>query len=174
MKKLKFIVLFALAAAFVGCSSDDDNGGSNKYTQENLIGEYKMESYEATEIKKVQLDPDFDPIKTTTTYKGQTFNLDYIFKSNNKVVLDGNFLMKEKKKQGNTTNEDEYIINYNNEERSYSVNQGDKTLTIDGRVYDVKGFNKNGFEIRHESFEDDENGTTEEFSEKIKFSKVTE
>lgn len=170
MKKLKFIVLFALAAAFVGCSSDDDNG-SNKFKQENLTGNYNLKSYNATEIKEVKLDPDLPTIKTTTTYQGEVFELTYDFKANNKVVLNGNFLMKQKKKQGSNTVEDSYIVNYNNEELNYSINESEKTLTLDGRTYDVKGFNSNGFELRHESTEDNGEGTVIEYSEKMRFEK---
>lgn len=168
MKKLKFIVLFALVAGFVGCSSDDDNG-SNKLNQENLIGTYNLKSFESKDVKQVEVEG-FE-VKTTTTSEGDTFSLTYDFDENNKVTLDGNYRVTQKKKQGSNTTDTTFIRNYNNEEFSYNLNQDEKTLTIDGEEYNVKGFSSSGFELLQSVQTISENGTVRDYTEKMRLAK---
>lgn len=168
MRNLKFVILLAITIAFVSCSSDDDNG-SNKYNQENLLGEYQLKSFSSTEIKKSQVEG--FTIETKTTSEGDTFNLTADFANNSEVTLDGNFRMEEVKKQGNNTVDSTYIVNFNQEKLNYSVNSDQKLLTVDGKEYEVKGFNSNGFEIRHSELTTDGEGNSRDYQEKMRFIK---
>ncbi len=168
MKNLKFIAILVLAVVFTSCSSDDDNVNTI-FSKENLIGIYQLKSFNSVEEKYTIIDEDFDPIKTTKTSEGDTFNLTYDFAENNEVTLNGNFIIEQIKEQGNNSADSTYIVNYNNEVLSYSVNEDDKTLTIDDLEYEVRGFDENGFELRHSKETIDENGNTQTYSEKMRF-----
>src|SRR5690625_2077784 len=168
MRKLKFVMLLALAIAFVSCSSDDDNG-SNKYNKENLVGQYQLKSFDSKEIKIIEVEG-FE-IETKTTSEGDTFNLSYDFANNNEVTLNGNYRIEEVKKQGNNTSDSTYIVNYNEEVLSFMVNEDEKTLTIDGKEFKVQTFNSNGFKIRHTDVTIDGSGISREYEENLRFSK---
>src|SRR5690625_5110022 len=118
MRKLKFVMLLALAIAFVSCSSDDDNG-SNKYNKENLVGQYQLKSFDSKEIKIIEVEG-FE-IETKTTSEGDTFNLSYDFANNNEVTLNGNFRITQVKKQGNNTSDTTFIVNHNEEKLNYKL-----------------------------------------------------
>jgi len=169
MKNLKFIVVLALAIIFVGCSSDDDNGSDNSFSKENLIGVHNLKSYNSIDEKYTIIDEDFDPIKTTTTSEGDTFNLTYDFAENNEVTLNGNFRVEQVKEQGNNSSDTTFIVNYNNEILDYNANEEEKTLTIDGKKYEVKNFKASSFELRHSEETVDDNGNTKKYSEKLRF-----
>ena len=170
MKNLKFIVALSLAIVFASCSSDDDNGGDiYEFTKENLTGIYQLKTFSSLDEKYTVIDEDFDPIKTTTTSEGDTFNLTYDFAENDEVTLNGNFRVEQVKEQGNNSTDTTYIVNYNEEVLSYSINEEERTLTIDGREYEVKGFESSGFELRHADESVDENGNTKKYSEKMRF-----
>lgn len=168
MKNLKFVMLLALAIAFVSCSSDDDNG-NNDFNQENLVGQYQLKSFDSKEIKILEVEG-FE-IETKTTSEGDTFNLSYDFASNNQVTLDGNFRVEEVKKQGGNTSDSTYIMNYNEETLSYMINEDQGTLTMDGKEYKVQSFNSNGFKIHHKEVTTDGEGNSREYEENMRFSK---
>jgi|SRR5690625_468503 len=168
MKNLRFVTLILLAIVFISCSSDDDNG-SQKLTKENFVGTYQLKSYSSTETKKSKVEG--FTIETKTTSEGDTFNLTYDFANNNEVTLNGNFRITQVKKQGNNTSDTTFIVNHNEEKLNYNLQSEQKRLKIDGKDYDVKRFNANGFELHHSEKTSDGEGNSREYEEKMRFSK---
>src|SRR5690625_5146878 len=130
MKSLKFVVLFVFAAALVSCSSDDDNSADH-LNQENLIGTYKLESFNREEIRKV--DDGFDTEYVKTQEGENTSGLSYDFQEDNVLLKDGNFRISQKEvKDGNedTAKDTSYIEDFRDIELEYILDEEENEITI--------------------------------------------
>jgi len=166
MKALKFFFLFTFAVALVSCSSDDDNPGY-EFNQDNLMGTYDLTSLHSKRVKTVNVEG-FD-IETTTTKEGSTFDCIYDFGSDNKVTLNGTYLISETKKQNGNTSDTTYIVNLSDEKVDYAVNADEKELTLDGETYKVSNFSESGFKLKLSRSGTDEDGNDTEFTKEMLF-----
>lgn len=166
MKTLKFFFLFAFSIALVSCSSDDDNP-SYEFNKDNLMGSYDLTSLHSKRIKTVNVEG-FD-IETTTTQEGSTFDCSYKFGSDNKVTLNGTYLITETKKQNGHTNDTTYIVNLNDKKLDYAVNADQQELTLDNDTYNVSNFSESGFKLKLSRSGTDEDGNDTEFTKEMLF-----
>ena len=158
MKVLKFFVLFAFAATIVSCSNDDGPAPVTfEFNKANLLGNYQLESLQSKETKTQNVNG-FD-VTTVTEKLASTIDFSFEFSSDDQVTLNGNYVIGETKTQGTQQTDTTYIVNVNLLETPYSINEEDKTLTLDNKTYEVVNFSENGFNLKIHLEETLQNGT---------------
>lgn len=158
MKVLKFFVLFTFVAAIASCSSDDDTAApAYEFNKANLLGNYQLESLQSKETKTQNVNG-FD-VTTVTEKLASTINFSFEFSSDDQVTLNGNYVIDETKTQGTQQTDTTYIVDVNLLETPYSINEEDKTFTLDNKTYEVVNFSENGFNLKLHLEETLQNGT---------------
>lgn len=147
MKAMKFFVVFAFAATIISCSNDDAPAPPTfEFNKANLVGNYQLESLQSTETKTQNVNG-FD-VTTVTETVASTINFTYEFSSDNQVTLNGNYVIDETKTQGTQQTDTTYIVDINFLETVFSINEAEKTLTMNNKTYEVVNFSENGFNLK--------------------------
>jgi len=171
MKKLKFILLFALSIAMLSCG-DDDDGGSNEpeLTAAELAGTYNLTFLESTTEIEETLSTG-STVTTTIEEVGDTFDdSNVVFNSNGTFTTDFQYRITRTTtstiEDFETTEETE--IESGSSSGAFSVNEANETVTIAGSIYDIIRFTNS--ELRIELNETSvENDITETFTEELRF-----
>lgn len=142
MKKLKMFTTFTVMALFISCSSDDEMIDNNDLNQEDLIGEYKLQSFNKEIVSTFQTDG-FETV-VTTTQEGGTYGLTYDFTEENTLIKDGNFYVSQIKQRNDEeeTMDSTFIKSFHEKEVSYVLDEDHKELTIDGEIYQIRDFSE--------------------------------
>lgn len=167
MKVLKSIFVFFLVVALAGCSKDD-GPTAYEFNNNNLTGTYSLTFLESKEVVTEDVNG-FDVVTTTIT-KGDTFQVTFAF-AGNEVVKNGQYRIVETVTQNNQTRESSYILDFDNETSSYTVNEIAKRITFDGKTYDVHGFGRTGFQLKYSNTETAPNGDSIVYNEELRFQK---
>lgn len=158
MKSLNFMAVLSLLLFLVSCGGGGGGVNLDKLTLENFLGTYSMKSFESSKIEFIKIDEDLQPIKVSTKRLGSVFEMDYDFRENNRVVVDGTFWVKESKKQENEEPvEKQYTERINNESQSYILDTDARTLMLGIKKYSIRDFSRAGFTL-HLNTKDEDTG----------------
>ena len=168
MKITKLIFLFALVAATVSCSKNDDDNGPEPYTLSttNFVDTYKMKFLEYKEVETITFSNGSTSTSTSTTVGSVFQNVNYLFNSNNSFVASGlfNTVTTVLNPDGSTVIGDPVIVSLN-EVGTYSLNIASNkvTLTNDEGVassYEIKDYTETGMTLYAESTTISSNSST--------------
>jgi hypothetical protein len=145
MKILKFFLLAITIVSFTACSSDDSNNDSVaevKLTNANLAGDYEITLYKGETVTSVTATNGTTVITERVTFSGDTFtNAIFTFNADGSYISSGSYVRTTKVNvtgQSPVTNEEIVTID---ESGSYSLNNTNRTITLDGNIIDVDVFN---------------------------------
>jgi len=145
MKKIQFILLFTLSIIILSCSNDDNASNNPELTIANISGTYNLIAFESIESITTSLISG-DTTRTTESV-GDNFTED----SNIMLNLDGTFteffdfstISTTTIDQEDDTSEVNINFDSNSDSGTYSVNEGNQTITLNGSVYNVLFFSNN-------------------------------
>ncbi len=175
MKVLKFFVLFVFATAMISCSSDDNDTPTYEFNQENLTGTYdNMKNYQSVYKKTVNLGNGISTSVTVILSFDYAQNIVYNFAPDNTLTRTGVIAaIKTVKKDDEVINTKDTIINLDLlDDVSYTVNEGNKTITINNDTYNVTDFSSSELVIKiPETTSTDNENNTIKYSKEIHLSR---
>ncbi len=173
MKKLKFILLFALSIAMLSCGSDDDGGSSGpELTAADLAGTYNLTFLESTTEIEETLSTG-STVTTTIEEVGDTFDdSNVVFSSNGTFTSDFQYRITitttSTIENFETTEETE--IESGSSSGTFSASEANETITIDGSIFDVTRFTNSELRLElNETFID--GNITETFTQELRFTR---
>lgn len=175
MKILKFFLLAITIVSFTACSSSDDSSDgvvSVKLTNANLAGDYELVLYEGEIVTSVTATGGATVVTERETFSGETFtNAIFSFNADGTYIFSGSYVRKTKVNvtgQSPVTTEEVVTID---ESGFYSLNNANRTISLDGDVADVDLFNGTKLKVSGSS-EETFQGTTESETFRYKFIKL--
>lgn len=161
MKTLKKLAFIALTFVLVSCGSDDSSP-SFDLTDENIAGEYSLNSFEYTNETTISVAG-----KTITATSeettGSTYKVNAVFSSNGTFTLSGQLSIEGTDASGNTIDD---IVDMDDVTGTYSLNDEEDEITLtfsdiedldidlDG-TYDVDSFSSEKLVISKEKEEEE-------------------
>lgn len=147
MRHISYFLSFIFIAVLFSCSKDSDVEEEFRYNQDNLLGRYALKSYEKKEVITEEIRG--FTVVTEIDSKGDTFDMNYSFDSNDKVTLNGTYRITERVTQNGQVKDSAYIVVKNDKAESYAVRSSLRELDISRITYEVKDFTRQGFKISH-------------------------
>ena len=149
MKTFKLILVLAISIMAFSCGSDDDNTPAGPtLTNELLAGTYNLNFFNTTDVVVTTVPG--GTVTTTITEVGDTFGGSNVtFNANGPFTSSFQFRITETTTlQGNDPVVETYIISDSNS-GSYTVNDANQTITIDGELNDVTLFNATDLRLQY-------------------------
>jgi|GEM_PF-6677921 len=175
MKILKFFLLAITIVSFTACSSSDDSSDGVvevKLTNANLAGDYEITLYKGEIVTSVTATNGATVVTEKETFSGNTFtNAFFTFNLDGTYVVSGSYVRKTKVTvTGQSPVNTEEVVTIN-ESGSYSLNNANRTILLDGEVADVDVFNGTKLNVSGSS-EETFQGVTESETFKYKLRKL--
>lgn len=175
MKILKFFLLAITIVSFTACSSSDDSSdgvASVKLTNANFAGDYEVTLYKGEIVTSVTATGGSTVVTERRTYSGDTFtNAIFTFNEDGTYMSSGSYVRKTRVNvtgQSPVTNEEVVTIN---DSGFYSLNNANRTISLDGDVADVDVFNGTKLKVSGSS-EETYQGITESETFRYKLIKL--
>ena len=154
----------ALTAFFLSCGSDD-SGPSFDLTNENLAGNYVLESFESSDVTDVNI-AGRDLLETSIVAEGSTFEVEAMFNDDGTFTLSGEFLLSTTESFFGSTDSEivdldggsgTYILDDDKDEITLDFDDiDDLGIDIDG-TYEIEKFSDTALEILKEVESENEN-----------------
>lgn len=137
MKNLKLILVLVISIVALSCGNDDDgnNPAEPTLTPALLAGTYNLNFFNGTEVTLTEVSGGI--VTTTTRRIGDTFgNSRIIFDANGTFTTVLQYRIEETiTLEDNTPEENEFIVTASTS-GSYTVNDGEQTLTLNSAIND--------------------------------------
>jgi hypothetical protein len=170
MKNLKFILILAISVMAISCGNDDDGTPAGPtLTPALLEGTYTLTFFESQEV--IEEEVTGGTATTTITAEGDTFgSSNIVFNANGIYTTNFQYRVTTSTQLENNEPTVTTEITSISDTGSYSVNDDDQTITIDGGTGDVTLFNDS--QLRLEFMEVDvEDGRTSTFNSELRFAR---
>ena len=159
MKNLKFILILAISVMAISCGNDDDGGPAEPtLTPALLEGTYNLNFSVSEEVIEEVVTG--GTATTTITKVGDTFgSSNIVFNANGTFTRNYQYRVETTTQFDDNETTSSQIITESNG-GSYSVNDDDQTITIDGGTGDVTVFSSSQLRLEFMEVDVDGNRTT--------------